>query len=316
MAGKNEAKIKFTADTAEFNEQIAQANSAMTGLRAEMKLNDAQFKNTGDSAEYLKQKQQLLQSELEANEQKQQALNGKLEAAKSIYGENSQEAQKWATKLTNAKTEQAKLEGAIAETNAELNGFNSTADSAESEMNQLGNAAKGAGDNVDTVNVSFGSLVKGKLVDMAGDAIMGLGSKAIDAGKKLIQLGVDAASYADNILTASQVTGMSTDELQEYQYASELIDTSLDTVTGSMKKNLKSMMQAQKGSEDYTAAYEKLGVSVTDTNGNLRNSEDVFWDCIDALGGVSDLTDLNSWRSRRRMPAQFCRAIRLTLSAE
>ena len=57
MAGKNEAKIKFTADTAEFNEQIAQANSAMTGLRAEMKLNDAQFKNTGDSAEYLKQKQ-------------------------------------------------------------------------------------------------------------------------------------------------------------------------------------------------------------------------------------------------------------------
>ena len=291
MAGKNEAKIKFTADTAEFNEQITQANSAMTGLRAEMKLNDAQFKNTGDSAEYLKQKQQLLQSELEANEQKQQALNGKLEAAKSIYGENSQEAQKWATKLTNAKTEQAKLEGAIAETNAELNGFNSAADSAESEMNQLGNAAKGAGDNVDTVNVSFGSLVKGKLVDMAGDAIMGLGSKAIDAGKKLIQLGVDAASYADNILTASQVTGMSTDELQEYQYASELIDTSLDTVTGSMKKNLKSMMQAQKGSEDYTAAYEKLGVSVTDANGNLRNSEDVFWDCIDALGGVSDETE-------------------------
>ena len=291
MAGKNEAKIKFTADTAEFNEQIAQANSAMTGLRAEMKLNDAQFKNTGDSAEYLKQKQQLLQSELEANEQKQQALNGKLEAAKSIYGENSQEAQKWATKLTNAKTEQAKLEGAIAETNAELNGFNSAADSAESEMNQLGNAAKGAGDNVDTVNVSFGSLVKGKLVDMAGDAIMGLGSKAVDAGKKLIQLGVDAASYADNILTASRVTGMSTDELQEYQYASKLIDTSLDTVTGSMKKNLKSMMQAQKGSEDYTAAYEKLGVSVTDTNGNLRNSEDVFWDCIDALGGVSDETE-------------------------
>lgn len=291
MAGKNEAKIKFTADTAEFNEQITQANSAMTGLRAEMKLNDAQFKNTGDSAEYLKQKQQLLQSELEANEQKQQALNGKLEAAKTIYGENSQEAQKWATKLTYAKTEQAKLEGAISETNSELNGFNSTADSAESEMSQLGNAAKGAGESVDTVNVSFGSMVKGKLVDMAGDAIMNLGSKAIDAGKKLIQLGVDAASYADNILTASQVTGMSTDELQEYQYASELIDTSLDTVTGSMKKNLKSMMQAQKGSEDYTAAYEKLGVSVTDANGNLRNSEDVFWDCIDALGGVSDETE-------------------------
>ena len=40
MAAKNEARIKFTADTAEFNSQIKQANTAMSGLRAEMKLND------------------------------------------------------------------------------------------------------------------------------------------------------------------------------------------------------------------------------------------------------------------------------------
>ena len=47
------------------------------------------------------------------NAQKQEALNGKLEAAKAIYGENSAEVQSWATKLTNAKTEQQQLEAQL-----------------------------------------------------------------------------------------------------------------------------------------------------------------------------------------------------------
>ena len=81
----------------------------------------------------------------------------------------------------------------------------------------------------------------------------------------------------------STVTGMSTDSLQAYSYAADLVDVSLDTMTGSMAKNIKSMSNAAKGSATYADTYAKLGVAVTGANGELRNSEDVYWETIDAL---------------------------------
>jgi hypothetical protein len=43
----------------------------------------------------------------------------------------------------------------------------------------------------------------------------------------------------------STVTGMSVESLQAYSYAADLVDVSLDTLTGSMAKNVKSMASAQ-----------------------------------------------------------------------
>ena len=117
MAARNEAKIKFTAETREFTSQIREANSTLATLRAGMSLNEAQFKNTGNAAEFLKNKQSILKQEIEQNRIKQEALNSKLEAAKRIYGENSTEAQSWSKKLTQAKTEEQKLETQLKETN-------------------------------------------------------------------------------------------------------------------------------------------------------------------------------------------------------
>jgi len=93
------------------------------------------------------------------------------------------------------------------------------------------------------------------------------------------------------MLTQSTVTGMSVESLQAYSYAADLVDVSLDTLTGSMAKNVKSMANAADGSAKYADAYAQLGVSVTDANGNLRDSEEVYWEVIDALGGISNETE-------------------------
>ena len=39
MASKNEAKVRFTAETGDFNDAIKQANSELGKLRSELKLN-------------------------------------------------------------------------------------------------------------------------------------------------------------------------------------------------------------------------------------------------------------------------------------
>ena len=134
---RNEAKIKFTAETKDLTAQLKSANSALASLRAGLKLNDAELKNNGNQTEFLKNKQKLLQAELEANRSKQEALNGKLEAAKAIYGEDSAEVQNWSRKLTQAKTEEQQLEAALNETEKAMQEQTAAEQRAQTPLEQL-----------------------------------------------------------------------------------------------------------------------------------------------------------------------------------
>ena len=117
---KDEAKIKFRADTSEFNDAISKAKDVSRELTSQMKLLEAEFGNTGDKTKYLEEKSRNLQQQLATNAEKVTALNGKLEAAKKIYGENSHEAQYWATELNKAKTAQENLKTSLNNVNKEI----------------------------------------------------------------------------------------------------------------------------------------------------------------------------------------------------
>jgi phage-related protein len=62
-------------------------------------------------------------------------------------------------------------------------------------------------------------------------------------------------------------------------------------MTGSMVKLTKSMDGARDGSKKQAAAFETLGVKVKDSNGNLRDSKQVWLETIDALGAVGNETE-------------------------
>lgn len=102
---------------------------------------------------------------------------------------------------------------------------------------------------------------------------------------------IDSAAYADKILTLSTNYGLATDTLQEYLYMSELTDTSLDTITGSIAKLTKSMDKARKGPGDVADAFTKLNIRVTENGGVLRDSEAVFNEVINALGYIREETE-------------------------
>lgn len=122
MAKNNEAKIKFTAETGEFNDSIKEANQQMTELRAEMKLNDVQMQSTGNTTEGLSNKHRILQDQLKASEQKTQALSQKVDKAVELFGENSSEASKLRVQLLNAKTAEERLKQSVNECENALNG--------------------------------------------------------------------------------------------------------------------------------------------------------------------------------------------------
>lgn len=137
MAKNNEAKIKFTAETGEFNDSIKKANNEMSELRAELKLNETQMKSTGKTVEGLEKQHELLESQLKASESKTEALSRKVEKAVEIFGENSDEVIKLKTQLANARTAEEKVRQAISKCNQELEEQSRAANETENATESL-----------------------------------------------------------------------------------------------------------------------------------------------------------------------------------
>lgn len=132
-------------------------------------------------------------------------------------------------------------------------------------------------------------------------ALAGAGSIALSIGSQiasglaegataLANFTAQGGAYADEVLTMSTNTHIATEDLQAYMYAAELVDVSTSTLTSSMARNVRSMNSAADGTGAVAEAYAALGVAVTDSEGNLRDSQTVYWELIDALGQVDDYT--------------------------
>lgn len=117
---KNEAKIRFTAETSDFNDSINKADNEIRQFRAELKLNETQMQATGTNVEALESKHKILTEQLKASEDKTEALRQKLSKAAEIFGENSESAMRLKTKLLDAQTAEEKLRQAVSNCETEL----------------------------------------------------------------------------------------------------------------------------------------------------------------------------------------------------
>jgi phage-related protein len=277
----------------EFKNAIREINQSFKVLGSEMNLVASQFDKQDKSVEAVAARNRVLSKEIDAQKEKIATLEKALANAASSFGETDRRTQSWQIQLNNAKAELIKMERELEANNKALDVAEKEFNEAENQAEKFGDKIKKAADQADDAGGRFeklGGVLKGIGVAM-GAAMAAIGTAAIGAGKALVDMSVNSAAYADEILTASTVTGMSTDSLQAYKYAAELVDVSLDTLTGSMARNVRSMSSARKGTGEIADAYRRLGVSVTDANGNLRDSEAVYWETIDALGKVSNETE-------------------------
>lgn len=109
--------------------------------------------------------------------------------------------------------------------------------------------------------------------------------------KALIDMTKEAAAGAKEIETFASITGQSEQQVQQMQYASEKLGVSYDRVRDSLKEITNKMQEAENGSADTAAAFDKLKVSLRGQNGELRDAQDVFLDVIDALGNVENQSE-------------------------
>ncbi len=277
----------------EFKNALRDINQSFKVLGSEMNLVSSEFDKNDRSVQALTARNQVLNKEIDTQKDKIDTLENALKNAATSFGENDKRTQAWQVQLNNAKAELNGLEKELKQNDNALEDVGREFDDAEKQSEQFNKALKNSADTADNADGKFSKLgsTLGKIGAGIGVGVAAIGTAAVGAGKALADMTVGASEYADEILTQSTVTGMSTESLQAYKYAAELIDTDLDTVTKTMSKNIKSMDSARSGTGAAAEAYKKLGISVTDANGNLKDGETVYWQSIDALGKMQNGTE-------------------------
>lgn len=255
-------------------------NTTQKSLKDVNKLLKLDPKNT----ELLTQKQNLLKKSIGDTKEKLTALKNAEKQVQQQFKEGKvSEEQYNSLKREIIATESSLkgLEGQAAETAEQLSG---SADKPKSKFAQLKDKIFGAENSAKTASKGGFTVLKGALANLAAQGI----SKAIagikSLGDKFLELGVKA----DDLNTLSKQSGFSTEELQKMEYAADMIDVSVDDIVGAGKKLKKNMVSTSK---DTIAAFETLGVKVTDSNGKLRDSTTVFYEVVSALSRVKNETE-------------------------
>lgn len=280
-----------------YRENIERLSASMDVLDAEMRKVSAKYADNAESAELSAAKTDLLTQKISLQYDKIDNLKAALEEAAENYGSNAVETLRWEKELNNAEAEIYKLNGQLKNNTEQIEDTTTATEDAEQSMGNLGDVVNGLTsklgiqlpDGMKSSMNAMGSLDAQSLALAGGFAAVA--AAIVKAEKAMISMTKESASFADNIITLSMQTGQSTQQLQEFSYATELIDVSVDTLQGSLTKLTNNMQDTMNGTGNAKASFEALGVSVTNADGSMRSANDVFYETIDALGQVKNETE-------------------------
>lgn len=254
--------IELSADTTGIEKALKDVNKELNSTQKQLNSVNKSLKLDPGNMDLIEQKQRLLAKATEETTKKLQALKQAQDAIANQGGEGSQaqydaltrEISDTQQKLTSLNNEQQAFAGYAAQAQASSTAFGQG-------LSAVGTAA---------MQVSE----KTQAMSMAATAALG----------GMVALAVKAGQQADEWATMSQQLGLSTETLQKFQYASERIDVGMNDITGAITR----MTSSLSTSKD---VYDQIGVKIEGQNGQLRNTEDIFWDVVKALGDIKNETE-------------------------
>lgn len=251
--------IQIGGDTTGLDKALKGVNSQAKSAQNELKEVNKALKLDPGNTELLEQKQRALAAAVSATAEKLQTLKEaqKQAADQLARGDIGQEQYDALTR------EVVKTEAELKKATKAQEEFNIKTEEASAKLTDVGNKAQAVADKTKALSAAAAGL----LVAIGGAA-------------------VKSAEWADNLNTLSQQTGITTEDLQKMQYASEIVDVSVDDIAGSMTKLRKAMV-----SDNKADVFAQLGVNVRDSTGALRDSSDVFYEVLDRLGKVGNETE-------------------------
>ena len=255
--------IEFRGDTTKLDKALRQVNNETRSIDKELKNVDRALKFNPTSVELWRQKQTLLAQKIAETKDKLTLLKQQQDTMDDAN-------------VDKQSMEYQKLQREIIETESKLKTF-------EGQLKQVGNV------NLRAASEQFKQW--GSALENAGRQMQGLSMAAAGVVASLGAITYKAGANADDLNTLSKVYSINTQDLQKYAVAADLVDVSVEDIAKSHVKLEKSMYSANNGSKAQAEAFEKLGVSVTNADGSLRDSDAVWQDTIAALGTMTNETE-------------------------
>ena len=294
MAGNIKGiKIELEADVTKLDKSLRDVNKETRKTDTELRQINKALKFNPKSVDLWKQKQQVLTNKISETDKKLNLLKQK-QAAMDADGVEKNSA------------EYRQLQREIITTSSQLDHFQKEADEAGDELKRMDiEEAEAKMKSLEEQVKKTGGAFSKENFDKAAEKFKAGGEKLTAAGEALAPVsaasaamvaGLGAASYkagqyADDLNTLSKVTGIGTGELQKYSLAANLVDVSTEDIAKSQQRLKKQIYDAANGSKSAGAAFRALGVDVKDSNGNLRDSDEVFQEVIQKLGGMDNETE-------------------------
>lgn len=247
--------IEIGGDTSNLQKSLKGVDSSIRQTQNALKDVNKLLKLDPTNTDLLRQKQTLLKQAVEQTKERLDKLK-EAQAQMDAAGVDKTSAEYQALQREIIDTEQA-----LKKAKAAADGFHPGLEKIKASAEKAAAGLKSAAEKTKAFSQAAGAALL---------AIGGLGAKALQT--------------ADDVLTLSRNTGISTAELQKFAYASDRIDVSTEAMVKAFTK-LKGKIDPNNES------LAKLGVAATNADGSLRDANDVFYDVLQALSQVSNETE-------------------------
>ena len=133
----------------------------------------------------------------------------------------------------------------------------------------------------------FSSTVK-----KAGVALLGVfAAKELAQGIKRIV--VDLGNMADRLLDLEQITGISTDKLQEYEQVARVAGVNSETLATAVQGLTRRLAATDTATSPLNIGLGKLGITAKTAAGEIRNGAEVMEEAIAKLAEMDNVTERN-----------------------
>lgn len=271
-------RLKLEGES-EFRKGMRDAASAVKVLNSEEKLAEAQFDLTGDKEKYLTEKTEILRKKIDEQQKSVKTAEEALaKMKKQGFDPNNKAVLEWTVKLNSAKAALSKTQGGLA--------------NLERGLDSNGKELKSAGEKADEYAEKLQQIGQGINWQNTVSALQGVSSMLDTAFQKVVQISSsitaamrEAAQWADDVMTSAMVANLDPETYQAWQVAAKQMDVSVEDIISARKKLFKAMTSDNK---DTALMFNQLGVVVRDSDGDLRDMNDVFWETIDALSRIKN----------------------------
>lgn len=187
----------------------------------------------------------------------------------------------WNTQLTKSEGELRDCNRALDQNEQYLREASTAADGCATSIDEMGKEAKESADETDKLSISLGDMVKAKAVDLAGDALMALKDKAIDAAKAVVEIGSNFEAQMSKVQAISGASGSDLDALTSK--AREMGSSTKFTATEAGEA-LEYMAMAGWKTTDMIDGLEGIMYLAAASGEDLGTTSDIVTDALTAFG--------------------------------